>query len=191
MMRFLSSFASRPTRYAGHARFAPRALDRHVAPGTVALVMLIVTRAAFAGTGADQAPAVIHVAPYRPGTTTGQAGITSPSSPTEIRIAPAASLAASESVVVGAPDSSSAEPFRLVAGISLQTQLRDWAKRAGWNLIWNITPDWIIPGPATYSSDFQDATSAVIRDIAAGGADVRADLYTGNNTVVIHEAGNE
>ncbi|WP_166742079.1 MULTISPECIES: toxin co-regulated pilus biosynthesis Q family protein [Burkholderia cepacia complex] len=106
-------------------------------------------------------------------------------------IAPPASLAPSESVVTTAPVPSLDfdNAYRLAAGMSLQTQLREWAQKSGWNVIWNLPRDWIVPGDATYGPDFQAAATRVVQDLAAAGIDVRADLYTGNRTLVVHEAG--
>ncbi|MBO1859300.1 toxin co-regulated pilus biosynthesis Q family protein [Burkholderia cenocepacia] len=106
-------------------------------------------------------------------------------------IVPPASLSPSETVVTTAPVPSLDfdNAYRLAAGMSLQTQLRDWAQKSGWNVIWNLPRDWIVPGDAAYGPDFQTAATRVVQDLAAAGIDVRADLYTGNRTLVVHEAG--
>ncbi|MCW3632875.1 toxin co-regulated pilus biosynthesis Q family protein [Burkholderia cenocepacia] len=106
-------------------------------------------------------------------------------------IVPPASLSPSESVVTTAPVPSLDfdNAYRLAAGMSLQTQLREWAQKSGWNVIWNLPRDWIVPGDAAYGPDFQAAATHVIQELAAAGVDVRADLYSGNRTLVVHEAG--
>ncbi|MCA8325921.1 MULTISPECIES: toxin co-regulated pilus biosynthesis Q family protein [Burkholderia] len=106
-------------------------------------------------------------------------------------IVPPASLSPSETVVTTAPVPSLDfdNAYRLAAGMSLQTQLREWAQKSGWNVIWNLPRDWIVPGDSAYGPDFQTAATRVVQDLAAAGIDVRADLYTGNRTLVVHEAG--
>lgn len=106
-------------------------------------------------------------------------------------IVPPASLSPSETVVATAPVPSLDfdNAYRLAAGMSLQTQLREWAQKSGWNVIWNLPRDWIVPGDAAYGPDFQAAATRVVQDLAAAGIDVRADLFTGNRTLVVHEAG--
>ncbi|WP_205185724.1 toxin co-regulated pilus biosynthesis Q family protein [Burkholderia sp. LMG 13014] len=83
------------------------------------------------------------------------------------------------------------EPFGLVAGKSIQSQLQAWAVRAGWTVVWDVQQDWIVPNAATFTGDFVSAAQQVIEALAANGADVRADLYTGNRSMVVHQAGNE
>lgn len=144
------------------------------------------------------ASAGIHIAPYQP-TAKSSASMpiasASPSSsgPTSgaASPAPAGSLSSSETLVNAAPIAELTEPYQLTAGVSLATQLRDWAKRANWTVSWNIQPDWIVPGAASYAGDFPAAATQVIQELSAAGVDVRADLYTGNHTLVIHPAGNE
>ncbi|MFL9876669.1 TcpQ domain-containing protein [Paraburkholderia megapolitana] len=112
--------------------------------------------------------------------------------PSPASIAPTVSLSPSETVISPAvPDTTPQESHQLVGGVPVQSQLREWAKTAGWSLIWNVTPDWIVPNDATYTGDFPDAAAQVIKDLAANGADIRGDGYSGNRTFVVHEAGSE
>lgn len=112
--------------------------------------------------------------------------------PAPAGIAPTVSLSPSETVVSpSVPDTPPQESHQLVGGVPVQAQLREWAKAAGWSLIWNVTPDWIVPNDATYTGDFPDAATQVIKDLAANGADIRGDGYSGNRTFVVHEAGSE
>ncbi|KVS13920.1 pilus assembly protein [Burkholderia multivorans] len=73
----------------------------------------------------------------------------------------------------------------------MQTQLQSWAARAGWTVVWDVQQDWIVPNSATFPGGFESAAQQVIEALAANGADVRADLYTGNKSMVVHQAGNE
>ncbi|NTZ86150.1 hypothetical protein FCJ61_24885 [Burkholderia metallica] len=106
-------------------------------------------------------------------------------------IVPPASLSPSETVVTTTPVPSLDfdNAYRLTAGMSLQTQLREWAKKSGWNVIWSLPRDWIVPGDAAYGPDFTAAATHVIQDLATAGIDVRGDLFNGNRTLVVHEAG--
>jgi hypothetical protein len=79
--------------------------------------------------------------------------------------------------------------FELVAGRSLELQLQGWAKRAGWTFSWNVQKDWIVPSGEAFGTNFEEAAQRVIEELASNGADVRADIYTGNHTVVVHQAG--
>lgn len=81
------------------------------------------------------------------------------------------------------------EPFVLQAGISLEQQLQGWAKRAQWTVSWNIQQDWVVPGGSSFGPNFEKAISHVVEALAKNGADVRADIYPANHTVVIHQAG--
>ncbi|AOI94163.1 pilus assembly protein [Burkholderia pseudomultivorans] len=73
----------------------------------------------------------------------------------------------------------------------MQSQLQSWAARAGWTVVWDVQQDWIVPNAATFVGDFVSAAQQVIEALASNGADIRADLYTGNRSMVVHQAGNE
>ncbi|WP_162878146.1 toxin co-regulated pilus biosynthesis Q family protein [Trinickia diaoshuihuensis] len=79
--------------------------------------------------------------------------------------------------------------FALVGGQSLETQMQEWAKRAGWSLTWNTPDDWVVPHDYTYTGNFQDAVQQVFTQLADDGADVRADIWKGNSAVVVDKAG--
>lgn len=110
----------------------------------------------------------------------------------EFRVAPAPVPGA---VTVGAAGVAPKLPtppkptFTLVAGQSLEHQLRDWAKWAGWTVVWNEPHDWLVPGAATFGTNFQQAVEQVVMALANNGADVRADVYPPNRTIVVHPAG--
>lgn len=76
-----------------------------------------------------------------------------------------------------------------MAGESIETQLRDWASRAGWSVDWQLQDDWVVPGNSSYGADFAQAATQVIEQLAQNGADIRADIYPGNHALVVHEAG--
>ncbi|MBM5620367.1 toxin co-regulated pilus biosynthesis Q family protein [Burkholderia pseudomallei] len=107
-------------------------------------------------------------------------------------VAPAGSLSPSETVIAAPLVDAPTKPLHhLVGGVSLESQLREWAKADGWSLAWNVGPDWIVPNDADYAGDFPEAATKVLEDLAANGADVRGDGYLDNRTFVVHEAGND
>lgn len=79
--------------------------------------------------------------------------------------------------------------FELRAGQSLEIQLQQWAKRAGWTLSWNTPDDWIVPGDQTFGSDFVRAAQDVFENLGRNGADIRADFWVGNRSIVVDQAG--
>ncbi|CAN7312238.1 toxin co-regulated pilus biosynthesis Q family protein [Caballeronia sp. LjRoot34] len=81
--------------------------------------------------------------------------------------------------------------FALQAGQSLQAQLQSWAMGAGWTVVWTSPDDWVVPGGQRYEGPFPDAARQVIEALALDGADIRADLYMGNRTLVVHVAGED
>jgi hypothetical protein len=110
--------------------------------------------------------------------------------PQNIRLEPAsvgstavASASAGGPLPIPAPDLSS---LSLVAGKPLGEQLREQGKARGWTVIWKLPHDWIVPNRAAFSSDFPKAVQEIVRDLAANGADIGADVYQGNRTVVVH-----
>ena len=100
-------------------------------------------------------------------------------------LAPAPTAPVSSSVV----DAPSISPFALVAGQSMQSQLTAWGKRVGWVVSWNTPDDWIVPNDGAYGSDFQAAVTQVVDDARGNGADLQADIWQGNRTVVIDKTG--
>lgn len=82
-----------------------------------------------------------------------------------------------------------AESFSLVAGKSIESQVRGWATRAGWHLIWNLPDDWIAPGDRAYGTNFEQAVRHVIEELAGNGAGVVGDIWRGNKTVVVSSVG--
>ncbi|WP_410199458.1 TcpQ domain-containing protein [Burkholderia cenocepacia] len=107
-------------------------------------------------------------------------------------VAPAGSLSPSETVIAAPLADVPVKPLHhLIGGVSLESQLREWAKSDGWSLSWNVGPDWIVPNDGDYAGDFPEAATKVLEDLAANGADVRGDGYLVNRTFVVHEAGND
>ena len=90
-----------------------------------------------------------------------------------------------------APAAPPAEPFALVGGKSLQAQILAWAKRSGWAIDWRTPDDWIVPNDKAFSPDFEVAVRDVFDQAVANGADVRADVWEGNRSIVVDKTGAE
>ncbi|MBW5286706.1 TcpQ domain-containing protein [Burkholderia gladioli] len=80
-------------------------------------------------------------------------------------------------------------PYHLDAGLPIDEQLRGWARRAGWTLLWNIEPGWIVPGAQDFGTDFRSAMNQVIASLADNGADVLGDGYEANHVFIVHAKG--
>jgi hypothetical protein len=96
---------------------------------------------------------------------------------------------ASDISAIASPTTPVGEQFSLQAGQSIQTQLQQWAKRAGWTITWNSPDDWIVPGDRAFGTNFEAATQSVFEQLSKNGADVRADIWVGNHSVVVDQAG--
>ena len=78
--------------------------------------------------------------------------------------------------------------FDLVAGLALSQQLTEWGKRSGWSVVWDLPSDWVVPANASFPGRFEVALGGVVSTLSQAGIDVRADIYRGNKTVVIHRS---
>lgn len=116
-------------------------------------------------------------------------GLASPASPSTPLNVATVSIPASPDWNTSTAPIVPAEQFVLQAGQSIQTQLQHWAKRAGWTLTWNCPDDWIVPGDRAFGTNFETATQNAIEQLSKNGADVRADIWVGNHSVVVDQAG--
>ncbi|EED97288.1 hypothetical protein C6Q04_30115 [Burkholderia multivorans] len=163
----------------------------------IAVGVLSFAAAVGAADGAAQGTsAIVHIAPYRPAApapaaAAAAATASETAAQAALEIAGAPADPGPEAVVLPATPLTTQATFALVAGQSIQTQLQSWASRAGWTVVWDVQQDWIVPNSATFPGGFESAAQQVIEALAANGADVRADLYTGNKSMVVHQAGNE
>ena len=80
-------------------------------------------------------------------------------------------------------------PFELIADESVEQQLLEWARRAGWKVLWRVQDAWVVPGNKSYGDDFESAVKRVTEDLAANGTDVLGDSWRGNHTIVITQNG--
>ncbi len=71
----------------------------------------------------------------------------------------------------------------------MEAQLLDWAKRAGWTVLWKVSDAWVVPGNKSYGADFESAVKRVTEDLAANGADIIGDSWRDNHTIVITQNG--
>lgn len=77
--------------------------------------------------------------------------------------------------------------FTLVRGLSIQQQIERWASSVGWNVDWNVGDSWIVPGDKPYGDDFAKAAQCAVFQLSQNGADVLADVWTGNRLVNVHQ----
>jgi outer membrane biosynthesis protein TonB len=75
--------------------------------------------------------------------------------------------------------------WTLTAGETVGRGLQTWAEKAGWKVVWNMSKDWAVPASSTFHGDFQAAASEVISTLAANGALVRAQFFSGNKTLLV------
>ena len=100
---------------------------------------------------------------------------------------PAAAKIASKGVPVPVRVAPAEGGIKLVAGKLLGKQLQACGRAQGWTVVWKLDQDWIVPAPASFAGSFGNAAQAVVEALAANGADIRADLYTSNKTLVVHQ----
>ena len=79
--------------------------------------------------------------------------------------------------------------WALKANQAISVGLDAWARASGWKVVWNVPQDWLVPNTVQFQGDFRVAATQVIQALAANGADIRADVYTANKTLVVHAAG--
>jgi hypothetical protein len=74
-------------------------------------------------------------------------------------------------------------------GYPIGQELKAWAKRAGWNVVWGLQRDVIAPTTTSFSGDFASAASEVVRTLAENGALIHAQIFDGNHTLVVQGPG--
>ena len=75
--------------------------------------------------------------------------------------------------------------WRLVANRSLRNQISAWGRTAGWTVIWRGDRDIIVPSPVLFRGTFVDVLRNIVDDLQREGVTVRAQIWSGNDTVVI------
>jgi len=74
-------------------------------------------------------------------------------------------------------------------GQAISDALKDWAKKAGWSVVWNLHDDWSAPHATDFTGNFVDAAGDAIKALANNGADVRGTFYQTNKTLVVSAGG--
>ncbi len=101
------------------------------------------------------------------------------------QVVPAVAPAAVRSIPVFKP----IPLWTLKANQAISLGLDAWAHASGWKVVWNVPQDWLVPNTVQFQGDFRAAATQVIQALAANGADIRADVYNANKTLVVHAAG--
>ena len=79
--------------------------------------------------------------------------------------------------------------WELKAGETIGQNLKTWAGRAHWTVIWQLPHDWIVPAGKSFPGNFPDAAASVIENLAANGGLINAQIFDGNKTIVISGPG--
>jgi hypothetical protein len=113
-----------------------------------------------------------------------------------VGIAPAVStvvaatpVMAASPVTLAAPAVPTQEIWVIRQGYPIGQELKGWAKRAGWNVVWGLQRDVIAPTSTTFTGDFASAASEVVRTLAENGALIHAQIFDGNHTLVVQGPG--
>ncbi|MDR2685911.1 MAG: toxin co-regulated pilus biosynthesis Q family protein [Rickettsiales bacterium] len=73
----------------------------------------------------------------------------------------------------------------VVAGKPLRVVLNEWAKAAGWDLVWNTSREYPISASAVFEGRFMDVSSALVRNFARATPVPYARFYKGNRVLVV------
>ena len=79
--------------------------------------------------------------------------------------------------------------WTLTAGHAIGQELKSWGVQSGWNVIWNLPRDLIVPSTTEFIGEFQTVAAEVIKTLAANGALINAKFYEGNKTMVVNGPG--
>lgn len=109
---------------------------------------------------------------------------TKPSPVASAAVVPATSPATPTTAAAPAADSG---PWRLEAGLPIHVQLRAWAERANWTLVWKPSRSWVVPAKAEFRGRFDEAVEQVVLNLAAEGKPVHLNIWEGNHVVEIFE----
>jgi hypothetical protein len=119
-----------------------------------------------------------------PATVTGNPPTaTAPTKQASVAVSPAVP------VVPAAPAVPTQEIWIIRQGYPIGQELKGWAKRAGWNVVWGLQRDVIAPTTTTFTGDFASAASEVVRTLAENGALIHAQIFDGNHTLVVQGPG--
>ncbi|VVE13983.1 MULTISPECIES: toxin co-regulated pilus biosynthesis Q family protein [Pandoraea] len=82
-----------------------------------------------------------------------------------------------------------ADTWTIREGFPIGEEIKDWAKRAGWRVVWQMPRDVIAAAATSFTGDFPSAVTDVVKTLAANGALIRAKIFDGNRTVLIQGPG--
>lgn len=75
--------------------------------------------------------------------------------------------------------------FVVEPGYMLHDTLDKWASATGWKVVWNSDHDYPLVASASFSGDFQKASSDLVTALKDVRPQITADYYQGNKVVVI------
>lgn len=109
----------------------------------------------------------------------------SPAPSTEVFLSPPVEVITPPIEVAAPVPATPALVWTLAAGRTVGQELKAWAEKADWKVIWSLPKDWLVPASTSFSGDFQTAAGDAIKTLAANGALVHAQFYEGNKTMVV------
>jgi hypothetical protein len=79
--------------------------------------------------------------------------------------------------------------WTLVRGKLVGLELKRWAAIAGWNVVWQLPRDIVVPADTTFSGNFQKSAADVITTLAGNGLLIHTKFYEANRTMVVSGPG--
>lgn len=115
-------------------------------------------------------------------------------------VAPEKTIASTEHLLSAKPSKKEQAPIEptpikdipkwtLTSGHAIGQELKKWGSQSGWNVIWNLPRDVIVPSNTEFVGEFKAAATNVIETLAANGVLIHAKFYDGNKTMVINGPG--
>jgi hypothetical protein len=73
--------------------------------------------------------------------------------------------------------------YTMAPGETLRSVLTRWADASGWQVVWEASNDYSLSAPASFPSDFREATTRLMESLQSNGAPFGAELYNANRVV--------
>ena len=83
-------------------------------------------------------------------------------------------------------DTTFTQTWNMTPGL-LRGQLENWARNAGFTLVWKIPRDYYLQSPVQFFGTFQAALTSLLTGMQQRGNALRAIIYKGNNVVLVTE----
>lgn len=104
------------------------------------------------------------------------------------------SLAAASAIVLlfqssASADGDNASGWAVMAESSLRSSLRGWADTAGWTIFWDGPFDYRLRVSASFSGNFEEAVSSLVRAVRLSEPGIAVTLYRGNKVVHVRTDG--